>query len=456
MKQLRVVCAFVLLLGSIALAQTNPVPVVYQPLIPMTIKPASNGFTLTVNGFGFATGAVVLWNGSTRMTNYISRSQLQIQVNTADVAKPGTATVSVANPGPGGGTSNIVFFPVQTPTPSVVMFRAPGFSGSGVDVEGDFDNDGLPDLAVANGTSGSFFIDTYIGKGDGTFDAPFPNHSVTPVASMITGDFNGDGLLDLAVLDGVGNATTFLNHAFGSLPHGGIFIQQQSTRSWNDGAVTADFNGDGKLDLVVTGPHSSIRLGNGDGTFGNPVFIGPQGFAFSSGIPAVGDFDGDGKLDLAIPDVRDEGVIVLLGNGDGTFHDPGFYETQMFGAPSVAVADINGDGKLDIVTGGVSVLLGNGDGTFRILGTLTATGSWISQFPVLVVFSCCWAMAMVPSRTRFWLPTATAQVLSWAISTAMESWASWASLYTCRFPLVFLPAAFILEAEKWGPRARRL
>ncbi len=352
MRQLRVACAFVILLGSVALAKTNSVPIVYQPLIPMTVKPGSKGFTLTVNGTGFATDAVVVWNGSTRITNYISSSQLQIQVKAADVAKPGTATVSVANPGPGGGNSNLLFFPIQTPTPSVVVFPASGFSGSGVNVAGDFNNDSLLDLAV----SGNLRIDYYAGNGDGTFAAAFPKLSVVPIASMLGADFDGDGNLDVVALDGIGDTVVFVNN------HGkGNFLQQQSFRSGNDGVATADFNGDGKLDLVVTGWKSAIRLGNGDGTFGDPQFVGTD---FFSGTPAVGDFDGDGKLDLVLPDARDGDVYVLLGNGDGTFQKPVLYECQ-FGGSSVVVADVNSDGKLDIVTSGVSVLLGNGDGTFR-------------------------------------------------------------------------------------------
>jgi hypothetical protein len=360
MRQLRVEFAFVILLGSIALAQTNPVPIVYQPLIPMTVKPASKGFTLTVNGTGFATDALVLWNGSTRITNYISSSQLQIQVTAADVAKPATATVSVSNPGPGGGISNPVFFPIQTPTPSVVVFPASGFSGSGVNVAGDFNNDGFLDLVVG----GDLLIDFYAGNGDGTFAAAVPKLSEVPIASLLGRDFNADGNLDLAALDGIGNTVVFISGHVKAQ-----FVQQQIFRSWNDSVVTADFNADGKLDLVITGWKSAIHLGNGDGTFGGPLFIGSN---FYLGTPAVGDFDGDGKLDLAIPDPGSRGVHVLLGNGDGTFRNDVLYPTQ-FAGWSVVAADINGDGRLDLVTNGVSVLLGNGDGTFTNGGGVGAT-----------------------------------------------------------------------------------
>ena len=351
MKQLLVTYAFafILLLGSVALAQTNPVPIVYQPLVPMTVKPGSKGFTLTVNGFGFAGDALVAWNGNTRITTVVSNTQLQVQVKASDVANPGTANVSVVNPGPGGGTSNVVLFPIQTTTSFVAVFPAAGFSGSGVNAVGDLNNDGLLDLAVGR----DLFIDFYAGKGDGSFATPFSSHSVVPVASMLAVDFDADGDPDLAVLDGLGSTAVFLN----GIPKGNL-VQQQLFRSWNGGLAAGDINGDGKLDLVITGYNSAVRLGNGDGTFGQPLFFSKGDFR--TGTPAVGDFDGDGKLDLAVP--QSNGINIYLGIGDGTFRSGDVIQDNV---SAVAVADFDGDGILDIATNGVSVYLGNGDGTFR-------------------------------------------------------------------------------------------
>lgn len=373
MKTLRLLFAVVFLL-NVAYAAPNAVPFVQQPLIPASVTPGSPQFTLTVNGTGFASTAVVTWNGATRVTSFISSKQLQAQISAEDVATAGTVSINVVNPSPGGGTSNTVFFPIQTRAPSVAMAISSGFSGSGSTVAGDFNNDGKLDLAAGQSNSTGFYINTYLGNGDGTFQAPFPNHSVTPVQSMVTGDFNGDGKLDLVVLDDLGNVTIFLNHG------NGIFVQKQSFRIPATGLVVGDFNGDGKLDFVTAGFNAYIFLGNGDGTFATPQSIYAP-YRRLGGL-AVGDFNGDGKLDLAISDPYNGSVDVLLGNGDGTFQTAVTYRAS---GEAVAVADINGDGKLDIVTNGISVLLGNGDGTFRNGGGVSGGGGYIS--PVIADFN---------------------------------------------------------------------
>jgi len=157
--------------------------------------------------------------------------------------------------------------------------------------------------------------------------------------------------------------------------------------------VAADVDGDGKPDLVVLncgncyGPPSithpgslGIMLGNGDGTFRPAVSYG-TGTA-SPRFVAVADVNGDGKLDLVVANrCIDNGclveavVAVLLGNGDGTFQAAVTYNSGGLFTLSVAVADVNGDGKPDLVVGNncadsscdgsVGVLLGKGDGTFQ-------------------------------------------------------------------------------------------
>jgi hypothetical protein len=369
MKPLHLLATVFLLLG-VAFAETNPVPMIFQPLLPVTVKPGSKGFTLTVNGTGFAPTALVTWDGSTRATSYISSSQVQAEISGADVANPGTASVNVVNPKPGGGVSNTIFFSIQTPAPYAAVSRAHGFSGSGVSAAADFNNDGFLDLVVADQNSDGFFIDTYFGNGDGTFKKVFPNHAVVPAVSIITGLFNQDPFLDLAALDGFANTAILENHS-GSffLPHQ-VFRSPNVTGSPYLGLAGGDFNRDGKLDLVATGSKANLYLGKGDGTFAAAISIQtPNGY---SGNPAVGDFNGDGKLDLAMP--VGNIVSVLLGNGDGTFEGPTNYPTT-YPANTVSVADVNGDGRLDIITDGMDVLLGNGDGTFTRGGAVSVTNS---------------------------------------------------------------------------------
>src|SRR5579863_5091894 len=121
MRSLRSVCLLTIFLSSVAFAHSNPIPLINQPLVPESATPGSGGFTLIVNGTGFSSGAVVRWNGSPRTTEVISSSQLKATIGAADVAKAGTASVTVVNPGPGGGTSTAVDFLITQPSSSVAM-----------------------------------------------------------------------------------------------------------------------------------------------------------------------------------------------------------------------------------------------------------------------------------------------------------------------------------------------
>lgn len=186
------------------------------------------------------------------------------------------------------------------------------------------------------------------------------------------GDFNGDGKLDLVVLEHeVGKEISVL------LGNGDGTFQPPRTISFPGGAnwlASADVNNDGKLDLVVVGPTETgfpnvvgVLLGNGDGTFQAPVTSPVSALPF---FVTVGDFNNDHKLDVAIIDPPY--VSVLLGNGDGTFQAPNDNESFPVSTAEIAVGDFNNDNKLDVVAVGssgseadVGILLGNGNGTLQ-------------------------------------------------------------------------------------------
>jgi Bacterial Ig-like domain (group 3)/FG-GAP-like repeat/FG-GAP repeat len=222
---------------------------------------------------------------------------------------------------------------------------------------GDFNGDGIPDVAVSNFADNT--VSVLLGKGDGTFQ-PQVTYAVGEGPLGITaGDFNGDGHLDLAVVNDLDNTVSVL------LGNGdGTFQNQQVNQVGGspDSIATGDFNGDGNVDLAVTNATSftvGILLGNGNGTFQQE-----QEFSvgkFPQGV-AVADFNGDGFSDLAVVNNSDNNVSILLGNGDGTFQAQQTYAVG--GSPfNIAIAGSN----LAVTNNAdatVSVLVSNGDGTF--------------------------------------------------------------------------------------------
>jgi hypothetical protein len=231
---------------------------------------------------------------------------------------------------------------------------------------GDFNGDGVPDLAVAEGNfnylSGGVLL--LLGTGKGKFRLPLFTDS-QGAFDVVTADFNGDGHLDVAVANGNG-AAVMLGSGDGKFAAPIQVLNTLATPA--RGLVAGDFNNDGNQDLVVLANGFAqsnpinMFLGKGDGTF-----QAPKQFWSSSSVPmaiASGDFNRDGKLDLVVT-VNPNGIAVMLGNGDGTFQAPVSYSTDQL-PNGLAVADVNGDGILDILATSdlVDVFLGKGDGTF--------------------------------------------------------------------------------------------
>ena len=245
----------------------------------------------------------------------------------------------------------------------------------------DFNGDGFPDLVIL----GNNTISVLLGNGDGTFTAaPSPSNDLP--GAIAVGDFNGDGIPDLAVAPVLdeGNSEVLLGNGDGtfSIANGSLGIGSGVATS--NSIAAADFNGDGKLDIVEACASLGdqpcnlllIQSGNGDGTFIEFSSV-PLSFLGSQSM-AVGDFNGDGQPDVAVTNSGTNGVNVFLNNGGGLSAVSAIPATGT-GPTSIAAADFNGDGKLDLAvanygSNNVTILLGNGDGTFTAAAS-PATGT---------------------------------------------------------------------------------
>jgi hypothetical protein len=205
----------------------------------------------------------------------------------------------------------------------------------------------------------------------------------TNPVSLAVGDLNGDVKLDLAIVNASSNdATILLGNGSGAFTQAaGSPVEVGPSPRF---VVIRDWNADGKLDLAVANRFSdfvTIMMGNGLGGFtqaaGSPIPVeaGPYSIA-------AGDVNADGKLDLAVANNGSNNVTIVLGNGSGGF-------TQVAGSPvavganpeSVALADVSGDGKLDLAvanagSNNVTILLGSGTGGFsQAAGSPLAAGT---------------------------------------------------------------------------------
>ena len=233
---------------------------------------------------------------------------------------------------------------------------------------GDFNGDGIVDLVVVDDADNNN-VSVLLGDGSGGF-SPTPGSPITVGShpfGVAVGDFNGDGYADLAVANTVSNTVSILlgNGSGGFTP-----ATQVAVGTLPYTVAIGDFNSDGIADLAVTNFTSnnvSILLGDGVGGFsealGSPVTAGTHPYAV-----ATGDFNDDGRADLAVTNQRDNTVTILLGDGHGGFTPAAPVAVGNFPGP-VTVEDFNRDGHADlavvnITSDNVSILLGDGHGSF--------------------------------------------------------------------------------------------
>ena len=272
--------------------------------------------------------------------------------------------------GAGAAPSFVPAVPRDTATGALADFIAAG----------DMNGDGKTDIVsvgpvVDSGSSGSF-VSVLLGNGDGTFRSPPVRDFAVGFqsTSVALGDLNHDNLLDAVVANISGGVPSSYSVSI-LLGNGDGTLTPTSPRDLAVGdaprrALLADLNGDGDLDIVTDNYRAadiSVLLGNGDGSF---VPMTPREFAVGSRplSLALGDMNGDGKVDAVTPNDVGNSVSIVLGTGGGGFVPALPRDTFLGVGPfSVAVGDVNGDGVLDVVSGNrsgsISVLLGNGDGT---------------------------------------------------------------------------------------------
>jgi hypothetical protein len=249
-----------------------------------------------------------------------------------------------------------------------------GILYAGLPAMADLSGDGKVD-AVFTGQAmpeGPYGVGVCLGNGDGTFQKavfyPAGPGTDTNMSSVVVGDFNKDGIPDVAAI-GTSGVWLFTGKGGGALNPAVLVPYAGSGGEASITLAAADFNGDGNLDLVVpTTTGFAVLLGNGNGTFDQESFTFPLPSPTSVGSIAIGDLNLDGNQDIALtPAIRNHGrfnfVYIYLGNGSGGFAGP--TSVDMPGGWPIAIGDVNGDRIPDLVSSAGYIALGKGNGTFK-------------------------------------------------------------------------------------------
>jgi len=385
-----------------------PLPTITS-ISPSSAVAGSFGFEATVNGTGFMPNSTAQWNGQHLATAPLGPNQLSLLISTAELATAGTVQITITNQGPGGGTSNAFAFTVQANTSTVLPTQPTSQPGTPSTKSQARLSPPLKFLGWKYAISrGGDYLQRFMRarsdvplpspKAPGSFTAPSlassastQNTSTVAVpgfvtrkpmladflpTGVVTGDFNRDGHMDWIVSSAGGNDlwVYFGNGDGTAAPPTIIPLRGQTPLD----VVAADLRHIGILDLIVAEPDSAtieVLLGNGDGTFK------PGALYYTPAPPltlAAADFNGDGKIDVVVGMAGDPSsgpLATLLGDGTGRLGQPIISATAPFTAvpaiTSMAVADFNQDGLPDVVAIGVGgnflvlPFLSRGDGTFK-------------------------------------------------------------------------------------------
>src|SRR6201996_9451522 len=387
---------FACTLAIACLAWSGPQPAWASQATTTTLSLTSGGNAVSsVAGGTVVTLTATVQAGATALTlgqvNFCAATAASCTdihlLGTAQLTSAGTAVLRF-RPGPGSHSYQAVFLGASGDAPSssaavglTVGPRPPGLkttftvaSVAGPDATNMYAltaNVGTKGATTPSGTIS--FLDpnnansllgtaTLAAAGNGFLNVPIPEPSGSGADALplvAVADFNGDGIPDIASAPHGGIAISLGN---GDCAFAAPLIPNVDSADGINAFGVGDFNGDGITDLLVDDEDTAkltVLLGKGDGTF----TVG-QSMPFNTQSLAIADFNGDGKLDLALAGSAQ--TTILLGNGDGTF--TAAPNQPQVGSSQVVAADFNGDGKIDMAVnpsnGATSILLGNGDGTF--------------------------------------------------------------------------------------------
>jgi len=296
-------------------------------------------------------------------------SQIVAQFNTT-LPRPAVYAVTVSNAvNNPTAVSNVFYLPVTPSATTVGISQNLSQFLTGTPnamAAGDFNGDGNVDLAFVSQNTNTVSI--LLGTFGGTFNFGAAYPTGNKPSGIVAADFNGDGVLDLAVTNSTDNTITILlGNGDGTFRPGTII---NDTGSYPTQIIAADLNIDGHMDLAVLnvcgsasvpcypqlGPRGPgavlVLLGNGDGTFSISASSSATGRA--PWAMTAADLNSDGVIDLVVTNEADANMTVLMGNGDGTFTPTQSGVVTGIGSSAIAIADFNGDGKLDIAVANLS------------------------------------------------------------------------------------------------------